>query len=159
MLRACLPRSDAPLYWSHYSNWSSSDAQAEITMKPVCVKQSCKQGGNLLFKERELLGKLKQTLSKVFQSAIKGMAPGALLWYQLCVWQRSSVIFGFVFMQEWCSGWSLFQSLRVQHSLRCVAGWNNWYSVLSTVPETQQRENRLSPWGKKLSEIRRGKGV
>lgn len=87
------------------------------------------------------------------------LAPGALLWYQLCVCQRSSVIFGFVFMQEWCSGWSLFQSLRVQHSLRCVAGWNNWYSVLSTVPETQQRENRLSPWGKKLSEIKRGKGV
>lgn len=64
------------------------------------------------------------------------------------VCQRCPVIFSFAFMQEWCSGWSLLQSLRVQHSLRCITGSNSWCSVLSTVPETQQRENRLPPWGK-----------
>lgn len=44
-------------------------------MISLCVKQSCGQEGNLLLKESEVLGKLKQTLSKVFQSAVlsKGM--------------------------------------------------------------------------------------
>lgn len=68
----------------------------------------------------------------------------------LFVCQSYPVIFSFVFMQEWCSGWSLFQSLCVQHGLRCITRSNNWYSVLSTVPETQQRENRLPSWGKTL---------
>lgn len=154
MVRVYFLRSNTPFCQSHCSSLSSSGAWAEALKKSACEKLWA--GRELSFKESEAQGKLKEILSKVFPSACTpnlswDLAPGVLLWYQLCL--SESVIFGFVFTQEWCSGRNLFQSLCVQHRLWHIAGSSNWYSVLSTFPETHQRENRLPTWGKKLGEM------